>query len=281
MPVHGFWKNWMCKVPPVKCINVFAAVYVAAGMSISYDIMILFMPIPTLIGLKLEMRKKANLMVMFGVGSFVIVASVIRLLSLMKMGNSTDPSYDQTPVAFWTNLETSVGIICACLPACRSPIGFYFPRLKMSLNNTSSNGRKTPGHSHNNPSATKEYFHKKRAARDSFLELDDRSGTGSQEELKSEKSKPVMNSNTRGSSDNNNNNSYDEDKDGDSILHIQTNTNGPSEERFVPADRKGFGHMATVVVGNPRMGSQDEGKSGMGRDIFMTKTLDQSSTTRL
>lgn len=82
----------MYKVPPIKCINVFAAVYVAAGMSIMHDIMILSMPIPTLMGLNLGMRKKANLMVMFGVGSFVVVASVVRLPSLMKMGNSSDPS---------------------------------------------------------------------------------------------------------------------------------------------------------------------------------------------
>ncbi|PVH81667.1 hypothetical protein DL98DRAFT_416320, partial [Cadophora sp. DSE1049] len=138
MPVHGVWTNWMYKTPPVQCINVFAAVYIAAGMSITHDIMILCMPIPTLWSLNLGLRKKLNLMVMFGVGSFVIVASVIRLPSLMKMGASSDPSFDQAPVAFWTNLEVGVGIICACLPACRSLIGFYFPRLQMSLNNTSS-----------------------------------------------------------------------------------------------------------------------------------------------
>mgnify|MGYP003640278349 CR=1 FL=1 len=92
LPVHGVWTNWMYKTPPVQCINVFAAVYIAAGMSITHDIMILCMPIPTLWRLNLGLRKKLNLMVMFGVGSFVIVASVIRLPSLMKMGASSDPS---------------------------------------------------------------------------------------------------------------------------------------------------------------------------------------------
>ncbi|KAH7327493.1 hypothetical protein BKA65DRAFT_566961 [Rhexocercosporidium sp. MPI-PUGE-AT-0058] len=279
LPVHGFWTNWMYKVPPVKCINSFAAVYVAAGLSIFHDVVILVMPIPTLIGLNLEMRKKANLMVMFGVGSFVIVASVIRLPSLMKMGNSTDPSYDQAPVAVWTNIETSVGIICACLPACRSLIGFYFPRLKMSLNNSSGNGRKTPCYSHNTPSTTKEYFNKKCAARDSFIELDDRSGTGSQEELKSKKSRTAI-SPTKSAEE--------EDGDGDSILHIQTNSNGPIEKRFVPADREGFGHMVTVVAGNPGRGEGsslgspgDGGRDRTGRDIVMTRTLDQTTTSRM
>lgn len=305
LPVHGVWTNWMYKTPPVQCINVFAAVYIAAGMSITHDIMILCMPIPTLWRLNLGLRKKLNLMVMFGVGSFVIVASVIRLPSLMKMGASSDPSYDQAPVAFWTNLEVSVGIICACLPACRSLIGFYFPRLQMSLNNTSSNGRKTPGYT--NPTSSKntnEFFSKKRAARDSFLELDDRSGTGSQEELKS-KSNYKSNHNitstlqSKKSFDHRHHNSNDKehDSDADSIMHIQGHHQGPIEEPFSPAARKGFGHVATVEVGigggdrgglggGQRSPDGNGGRNGRGMgmmkggDIVMTRTLDQSTTLR-
>ncbi|KAK0099771.1 hypothetical protein ONS96_008267 [Cadophora gregata f. sp. sojae] len=261
-------------------------------MSITHDIMILCMPIPTLWGLKLEMRKKANLMVMFGVGSFVIVASVIRLPSLMKMGTSSDPSFDQAPVAFWTNLEVSVGIICACLPACRSLIGYYFPRLQMSLNNTSSNGRKTPGYT--NPTSSKttnEFFSKKRAARDSFLELDDRSGTGSQEELKSSsKHKPNHNISmqSKKSFDHYHKNSIDDDvdTDTDSIMHIQGHHQGTIEEPFSPIARKGFGHVATVEVGRGgRLGSGPRSPAGErerkgGGDIVMTKTLNQITTFR-
>ncbi|KAL2068085.1 hypothetical protein VTL71DRAFT_16183 [Oculimacula yallundae] len=278
MPLHGIWTNWKYKVPPVKCINVFAAVYAAAGMSITHDVMILVMPIPTLWGLNLAMQKKLNLMVMFGVGSFVIVASVIRLPSLMKMGTSSDPSYDQAPVAFWTGIEVAVGIICACLPACRSLVGFYFPQMKMSLSNTSGNGRKTPGYD-NSSSGTKEYFNKKRAARDSFLELDDHSKSGSQEELKSKKSQSKLhNMNlSRKSSDHRN-----KEEDGDSIMYIQRQSPEPIEENFVPANRKGFGHMASVVVGRGgRTGSAGSEKDKTGRNIVMTRTLDQSSTSRL
>ncbi|KAH6715560.1 hypothetical protein BKA61DRAFT_575001 [Leptodontidium sp. MPI-SDFR-AT-0119] len=288
IPVHGVWTNWMYKVPPIKCINVFAAVYVAAGMSIMHDIMILSMPIPTLMGLNLGMRKKANLMVMFGVGSFVVVASVVRLPSLMKMGNSSDPSFDQAPVAFWTYLEISIGIICACLPACRSLIGFYFPHLQMSLNNTSSNGHETPNYANTTSLNTKKYFSKKRATRESFLELDDRSRTGSEEALQGEnnKPKPALNlkkSATRISTDRNH-----DYGDGDSILQISTNSQTPIQERFVPADRKGFGHTATVVVGNSssakngsRMGGSPESvDSRMGRAIVLTRTLDQTTALR-
>lgn len=82
----------MYKVPPVKCINVFGAVYVAAGMSIFHDLVIMIMPLSTLWGLQLHWQKKMHLFVMFSVGSFVIVCSALRLPSLMKLGSSTDPS---------------------------------------------------------------------------------------------------------------------------------------------------------------------------------------------
>ncbi|KAH8667988.1 hypothetical protein BGZ60DRAFT_41417 [Tricladium varicosporioides] len=142
VPFHGVWTNWMYKVPPVKCINTFAAIYVAAALSIFHDLAILCFPIPILWSLNLAWQKKANLLVMFSVGSFVIICSLLRLPSLMKMGGSSDPSYDQAPVAVWTDLEIAVGIICGCLPACRSLIGWIFPSLKMTLGNSS--GRETP-----------------------------------------------------------------------------------------------------------------------------------------
>lgn len=92
IPFYGNWTNWMYKVPPVKCIDTFAAVYVAAGLSIIHDVIILAMPIPILWSLNLAWQKKVNLSVMFSVGSFVILCSLLRLPSLRKLKGSTDPS---------------------------------------------------------------------------------------------------------------------------------------------------------------------------------------------
>ncbi|RDW60307.1 hypothetical protein BP5796_11913 [Coleophoma crateriformis] len=137
LPFHGNWTNWMYKVAPVKCINSYAAIFVAAALSITHDLIILAMPLPVLWQLHLPWQKKANLLIMFSVGSFVIVCSLIRLPSLLKLQSSADPSYDQAPIAVWTDLEQSIGIICGCLPACRSLVGYLFPGLQMSLQGTS------------------------------------------------------------------------------------------------------------------------------------------------
>jgi hypothetical protein len=82
----------MYKEAPVKCINAYAVVYIAAGMSIFHDVVILSMPLPILWDLNLPMQKKVNLLVMFSVGSFVIICSILRLPSLLKLKNSSDPA---------------------------------------------------------------------------------------------------------------------------------------------------------------------------------------------
>jgi hypothetical protein len=82
----------MYKVPPVKCIDTSVAVYVAAALSITHDLIIMLMPIPLLWKLNLPWQKKANLLVMFFVGSFVILCSLLRLPSLQKLDTSSDLS---------------------------------------------------------------------------------------------------------------------------------------------------------------------------------------------
>jgi hypothetical protein len=61
-----------------------------------------------------------------------------------------------------------IGIICACLPACRSLISWMFPKLKITLNGESS---RTP--QYNNQSFSQQSRSRKRAdgSTDNFIEL--------------------------------------------------------------------------------------------------------------
>ena len=49
----------------------------------------------------------------------VCIVSILRLQSLVAISNSTDQSYDNPAAATWSSVETSVGIICSCLPLLR------------------------------------------------------------------------------------------------------------------------------------------------------------------
>ncbi|KUJ13141.1 uncharacterized protein LY89DRAFT_591259, partial [Mollisia scopiformis] len=234
IPFYGIWTNWIYKVAPVKCINVFACVYVAAGMSIFHDLVILTMPLSTLWGLNLHWQKKAHLIFMFSVGSFVIVCSAL------PPGLTSSPD-DQAPIAVWTDLEISVGIICACLPACRSLVGYVFPNLKMSLGSsgpshtTSAYPAKSANHAR--------YGSKGRPLTNtrSFIELDDR--TESQDTLEEGRKKGVRVCET------------------------------PVQDKLNPDRRDAFGHRALVEV---EAGGMGERRMKTGNTIVMTTTVDQS-----
>lgn len=59
----------------------------------------------------------------------VNVVSVIRLRSLVKFGNSTNPTYDQYDVIYWSTIETNIGMICTCLPTMRLMLVRLFPKI--------------------------------------------------------------------------------------------------------------------------------------------------------
>jgi hypothetical protein len=64
-PVRSYWDITI----PGKCIDSQAFVYVAAGLNILEDLIIMFLPIMELKSLKLDLKKKFALAFMFALGS--------------------------------------------------------------------------------------------------------------------------------------------------------------------------------------------------------------------
>jgi hypothetical protein len=64
-PVHSFWD----KNVSGYCSNAINIVYSASAFSIFDDLLIIALPIPMVWRLKVETRKRVELLVMFGVGS--------------------------------------------------------------------------------------------------------------------------------------------------------------------------------------------------------------------
>lgn len=79
----------------------------------------LAIPLSQLPGLKLHWKKKVSVGLMFFVGTFVTVVSILRLQSLMKYASSTNVTWDNTSVAIWSTIELNVGMICTSLPTLR------------------------------------------------------------------------------------------------------------------------------------------------------------------
>lgn len=55
------------------------------------------------------------------------MVSIIRLQSLVTFANSSNLTYDNWDVNFWSTIEIGVGIICACMPTMRQILAWYFP----------------------------------------------------------------------------------------------------------------------------------------------------------
>ncbi|MCJ1265316.1 hypothetical protein MMC22_005192 [Lobaria immixta] len=114
---------------PGTCINLTAFWYANAGANILGDFAILALPMPVVNSLHLPRRQKLGLMVVFALGGFVCVTSILRMTTLESGSKSKDQTYGTFTSTVWTTIEANTGIICACLPMLRGPLSHIFPRL--------------------------------------------------------------------------------------------------------------------------------------------------------
>ncbi|KAJ5609503.1 hypothetical protein N7528_010070 [Penicillium herquei] len=130
IPVAKFWDDSISGF----CLSKPGLWFSNASMHITTDLVILIIPIPALIAIDIPRKQKAALMILFALGGFVCITSIVRLVSLKKIADSTDPTYDNVGAASWSAIECNTGIICACLPTLKPLISKFVPGLLSSLN---------------------------------------------------------------------------------------------------------------------------------------------------
>lgn len=74
---------------------------------------------PTIYRLKINIRKKVQIMVMFSLGFLIVAVSILRIRALTFTLETQNPSWSAWGGIFWSNVEVDVSIICACLPAAK------------------------------------------------------------------------------------------------------------------------------------------------------------------
>ncbi|KAH7135987.1 hypothetical protein B0J11DRAFT_425457 [Dendryphion nanum] len=125
VPIRAFWTH----ETPARCISLFPMWFTNAALNIVTDLAIIILPMPVIRSLNLARRQKQALIGIFAVGGFVCVVSIIRIHSLAVISNSFDPTYDNPSAATWSSLETSIGIICSCLPCLRPLMVIWLPKI--------------------------------------------------------------------------------------------------------------------------------------------------------
>ncbi|KAF6815521.1 hypothetical protein CPLU01_14104 [Colletotrichum plurivorum] len=130
-PIHYFWTKWDL-MHEGSCANANAISWSNAAFSIALDLWMLAIPLWQLRALRLHWKKKVGVALMFIVGTFVTIVSIIRLQSLVDFAKGSNATMDFIEVSVWSTIEICVGIMCACLPSIRMILVKIFPGMSGS-----------------------------------------------------------------------------------------------------------------------------------------------------
>ncbi|KAH6644889.1 CFEM domain-containing protein [Boeremia exigua] len=128
-PISHYWTYWDGVDTGGKCFNINALAWANAAISIAVDLWMLAIPLFQVAKLNMARKKKIAVSMMFLVGTFVTIVSILRLSSLVSFANSVNPTWDQWDVTHWSIVEINVGIICACMPTFRSLLAGVLPKV--------------------------------------------------------------------------------------------------------------------------------------------------------
>ncbi|PGH09595.1 hypothetical protein AJ79_05651 [Helicocarpus griseus UAMH5409] len=127
-PIKSAWLRWD-GTSPGTCNNINLQGWLSAAFNIVLDFVTLVLPLRELARLELWRKKKIHICLMFTVGSFVTIVSILRLHTLLKFASTHNLTWDYVEMGYWSTIEIHVGIICACMPAMRSLFRKMFPVL--------------------------------------------------------------------------------------------------------------------------------------------------------
>ncbi|KAF3799355.1 hypothetical protein GCG54_00001397 [Colletotrichum gloeosporioides] len=117
IPIWHYWdltvmdRNCMAEWPPL------------AGQTITTvitDIIVYLLPMPTLFRLRLPVLQRIVLIILFSLGTVVVVAGIMRTWWTYYVEEMTyDVTWDGFELWIWTALEANLAIICGCVPVLR------------------------------------------------------------------------------------------------------------------------------------------------------------------
>ncbi|KAL8337700.1 hypothetical protein RB601_006853 [Gaeumannomyces tritici] len=135
----AFW--WDKSLPGGVCIDVQAFFHSQAIPGIILDAIVIALPLQTVWELKLPVAKRIALVLIFAVGSFGMVASILRAATFFKTSAFGDRTLASVELVGWSIIETSTYIITNCMASMRPLASRYAPAwLKAAAHWTTSGG---------------------------------------------------------------------------------------------------------------------------------------------
>ncbi|EME85272.1 uncharacterized protein MYCFIDRAFT_83369 [Pseudocercospora fijiensis CIRAD86] len=139
-PISMTWNRWDGEHKGT-CVSFNGLGWTSAICNIVIDLIVIGMPMPLLWTMKLDNKKKFMVMLMFGVGFFVTVISILRLHILVSYGEAKNFTWDYVPLGYWSKLEVQAAVFCACMPAMRNLYRRFWPKITGSTRGGETTGQ--------------------------------------------------------------------------------------------------------------------------------------------
>lgn len=131
---------WVSRYPGRKCINLFDLMLCSAPVNFLTDLAIIFMPLPFLTHMTIELKAKVLILVTFCAGIFVAAVDLVRIYWLQQAvlaqtvtkqdGAPPQLLYKASLSLMWSTVEVNVGIIWAALLVLKPLISKVIPNLR-------------------------------------------------------------------------------------------------------------------------------------------------------
>ncbi|PVH93865.1 hypothetical protein DM02DRAFT_540645 [Periconia macrospinosa] len=126
IPIQAYWRPF--EYPHVHCLSI-TVIYWSTGVpNIISDLLIFLWPAKDLANLKLPLKERVILISMFCLGIIICIAGICRLWYTVIYVESFDIFYEVAAIYAIITIETSLGIICGSIPACKPLLSRLFPR---------------------------------------------------------------------------------------------------------------------------------------------------------
>ncbi|CZR55483.1 uncharacterized protein PAC_05371 [Phialocephala subalpina] len=110
-PISDFWF-----VQNPKCFNQHSIYLADTTVSVITDFAVLVIPMPLMWLLHLPVKRRLRVIGLLGAGGIAVAASVARLVMLLRIGGG-DATVSTVDINLLGAAETSIGLICASIPA--------------------------------------------------------------------------------------------------------------------------------------------------------------------
>ncbi|KAK0100695.1 hypothetical protein ONS95_007147 [Cadophora gregata] len=114
-PIPAYWNR--VPYPNSTCLDMRAITISDTVMSTVTDLAVLLVPVPLVWGMKIPLRKKFRAIGMLAAGGLAVVASITRLVFVRHIWETHNGTLYNAAFNMFGAAETSVGLICACLPS--------------------------------------------------------------------------------------------------------------------------------------------------------------------